>query len=93
MIGDLVKLHMVQALAALQPPATPTRRGPPVSDGGSPQRDPGLATEGQVWRMTDAEVKSLIREKGMAAAGKELKQKLRHDLQHVRLYLGRGGSR
>lgn len=69
-----------------------SRSGPTMSDGGAPARDPGLATEGQVWRMTTAETDSLIREKGYAGAGRELRARLKQDLRGVRLLFRRPGG-
>lgn len=88
MISELVKLHTLQALSALKPQEQ-KRVGPPVSDGGSPQRDPSLATEGAIWRMTQGEVDSLIREKGYAGAGKFLRDRMKLDMKNTRIHLGR----
>lgn len=67
-------------------------RGPSQSDRGAPGRDSSLVHEGQVWKMTPAEVQALIREKGYQAAAHELRARLKADLRGVRLLLPRPGS-
>lgn len=62
------------------------------SDRGSPGRDTSLAHEGQVWKMTAADVQALIREKGFQAAAHELRARMKQDLRGTKLTLPRPGS-
>ena len=67
-------------------------RGPSMSDRGAPGRDGSIAHDGQVWKMTPAEVQALIKEKGFQGAAHELRARLRQDLKGVRLLFPRPGS-
>lgn len=73
-------------------PGAGAPRGPSSSDRGGPARDTSLAHEGQVWKMTPADVQALIREKGFQAAAHELRARMKQDLRGVRLLMPRPGN-
>lgn len=73
--------------------AAPTLKpGPNSSDRGSPSRDESLNAQGQVWKMTKADVEQLIATKGIQGAGHEIRSRLKHDLRGVRLVIRRPGG-
>lgn len=81
----LEDLGIVKAATANPQPNTQSsgalRPGLGSSDRGAPTRDTSLAHEGAVWKMTAADVASLIREKGFQAAGHELRTRMKQDLR------------
>ena len=67
-------------------------RSPGISDGGAPTRDTSLNHEGQVWKMTKADVDALVKEKGFQAAAHELRARMKQDLRGTRIMFPRPGS-